>query len=237
MINQYYNNCRSQRHGLHVSFREGDLFSDVAVDKAYKRANQKIVFGKIVSRSAVNQYINSREFLDRGHLAPKADFIFDSQQAATFYYANVRPQWHTFNSGNWERLELAIRKFVIDRHLQLTIYTGTYGTYEINGTKMFLASDSYGLPTIPIPQVFWKVVFDERNGRAVAFVGLNDPYADPNDNSAMHLCSVDVCHLIRWVNFKPIPKSGLMYCCEIDDFSKTVKTLPPIENVYGLLDS
>ncbi|VVC24486.1 Hypothetical protein CINCED_3A001670 [Cinara cedri] len=120
----------SQKDGYRISFKEGGLFPSFSANVAYNRDHQKYMFSKIISRSVANQYINNYAFFARGHLAPRADFIFDSQQAATFYYANVGPQWQSFNNGNWEKLESAIRKFVINKQLELIVYTGTYDILE-----------------------------------------------------------------------------------------------------------
>lgn len=220
-----------------MPFKKGDLFKNILVDKAYKRLNQKIMFGKLLSTSVAGRYINDREFLEIGHLAPRADFIFDSLQGATSYFANAGPQWHSFNCGNWEKLEMATRKLVAKKFRALTIYTGTYGTYKINGTKMYLASDSSGKYTMPIPMAFWKVVLEDDNERAVAFIGLNDPYADVDDNPARHICAKDVCPLIGWVDFNPDPKKGLMYCCELNDFTKAVFNFKKNGIKYGLLNN
>ena len=39
---------------------------------------------------------SSTRYLARGHLAPDADFIYDVQQDATYYFVNVAPQFQTF---------------------------------------------------------------------------------------------------------------------------------------------
>lgn len=44
-------------------------------------------------------------YFARGHLAPDAAFVYDTLQDATYYFANVAPQWQSFNNGNWRQLE------------------------------------------------------------------------------------------------------------------------------------
>lgn len=180
--------------------------------------------------------MSSKQYLARGHLAPMADFVYAAQQRATFYYANTAPQWQSFNTGNWGKLEAAVRALAAAKKATLTVYTGTHGSFRFGEEEVFLAADKSGNRSIPVPLVFWKVVHDEDGGQAVAFVGLNDPKADPADNPARSICRPDVCPDIRWASFKGDAESGLMYCCAVDDLTRTVKTLPPIGTVSLLVD-
>lgn len=217
---------------------EGGLFSDISADGSYKRNNQKKIFDD-QSNLWVNNHVNERQFLARGHFSPMGDFVYGVMQAATFYYANVSPQWQSFNNGNWRSLEIAIRRLASISNLELTIYTGTHGIYKLNGKKVYLTNDASKKPTMPVPLFFWKVVYDQENSKVVAFIGLNDPDADPTDNPLKGVCTVN-CSSIKWIHFKKEPISGLMYCCAVNEFSTLVKTLPPIAknmSQLSLLDS
>lgn len=50
-------------------------------------------------------------YMAKGHLAPDAAFIYDAEQDATYYFANVAPQYQPFNNGNWKAMEGAIRDY------------------------------------------------------------------------------------------------------------------------------
>ena len=50
-------------------------------------------------------------YFARGHLAPDASFIYSAQQDATYYFANVAPQYQACNNGNWKALEGAVRDY------------------------------------------------------------------------------------------------------------------------------
>lgn len=203
------------------------MFANVPVDAAYSRANQALVLG---------DRIGPDRYLARGHLAPRADYVFGAQQTATFHYANAIPQWQQFNAGNWLALESAIRKLAADRPAGLTVYTGTHGVYQAAGRSVYLSKDRAGRPAIPVPLLVWKVVYDEDAGSAVAFVGLNDPdQSDRRGNPADKACGTDVCARVRWVTFKPDAESGLMYCCAVDDLRKTIRTVPSLETASLLL--
>lgn len=219
---------RAQKSFGRVNFMESGLFNSTSANKAYTRINQRLIFAN-QTQQWLNEHDSSSQYIARGHFSPVADFVYGTQQTATFYYANVAPQWQTFNIGNWFQLESAIRKLSINNNLELTVYTGTHGIYKLNRKDVFLTKDKFGEPIIPVPLVFWKVVYNRKNSKAVAFIGLNDPDADPVNNPAKKMC-IDVCDSIKWVNFKPKPVSGLMYCCAVEEFSKIVKTLPPIAN-------
>ena len=89
------------------------------------------------SRELAEHYIQGGElYLARGHLAPNADFIFDSWRDATFHYVNAAPQWQSFNGGpgpsstsparNWATLEDNCRLLAVERGLDLMVYTGIF---------------------------------------------------------------------------------------------------------------
>lgn len=219
---------RSQKNFPRPAFKKDDVFTTVPADAAYSRANQALVLG---DRADPDRY------LARGHLAPRADYVFGAQQTATFHYANAAPQWQRFNAGNWAALESAVRKLAAGRPAGLTVYTGTHGVYRAAGRPVYLSKDRAGRPAIPVPLLFWKVVHDEAAGSAVAFVGLNDPDgAGARGNPAQKACGgTDVCDRVRWVAFKPDADSGPMYCCAVDDLRKTIRTVPSTLGTVSLL--
>lgn len=218
---------RSQKNFPRTAFKKDDVFATVPADAAYSRANQALVLGDRVSPD---------RYLARGHLAPRADYVFGAQQTATFHYANAAPQWQRFNAGNWAALESAARKLAAGRPAGLTVYTGTHEVYRAAGRPVYLSKDRAGRPAIPVPLLFWKVVHDEAAGSAVAFVGLNDPDgAGRRGNPAEKACGTDVCARVRWVEFKADADSGLMYCCAVNDLRKTIRTVPSTLGTVSLL--
>lgn len=83
------------------------------VDWVYSRKYQRKRFAEILnSEELAEKYIrdDTLHFLVRGHLSPKADFVYGAEQSATFHYINVAPQWQIFNAGNWEQVERSIRE-------------------------------------------------------------------------------------------------------------------------------
>jgi hypothetical protein len=177
-------------------------------------------------------------FLARGHFSAKADFVYGSQQNATFHFVNVAPQWQTFNRGNWKALESSVRAYADKKKLDLLVYTGTHDVatlpnFKRNETKLYLYVDSNNNKAIPVPKFYWKAVYDPKSQAGVVFVGINNPHVS-NLQSHYLICN-DVCSKISWVKWdqKNITK-GYSYCCDVGDFRSKVQTLPQFP-VSGLL--
>jgi hypothetical protein len=118
------------------------------------------------------------------------------------------------------------------------VYTGTYGVAKLPNvneiaTDLYLYVDRNNNKGIPVPKFYWKYVYNPKSQAGVVFVGINKPYV--SDPQGDYLICTDVCSQISWVNWdqKNITK-GYSYCCEVEDFRSTVKTLPHFP-VIGLL--
>jgi len=218
-------------------FDPGNFYDAIPVNELYKQTTQLDTLAKILNSTALaGKYIkpnSAKKFLARGHLAPKADFVYAPEQRATFYYVNVAPQWMAFNAGNWNAIEAAVRNLVDRLGRDLEVFTGTYGVSTLPGAdgeqhELHLYVDENGNRAVPVPKVFWKVVYDPATRAGVAVVGVNNPHvsAVPKD---YFLCKNDVCPKLRWLNIdsRKISK-GYVYCCEVEDFRKTVDYFPEI---------
>ncbi|KAK7793479.1 hypothetical protein R5R35_010153 [Gryllus longicercus] len=178
------------------------------------------------------QYIanNSDYYLARGHMVAKADFVWAQQQRATFYYINAAPQWQTFNGGNWERLESSVRRLAATRERDLLVITGAWGRARLphaSGKPADLFVNAQGL--IPVPALYWKVVFDSSTGEGAAFVGVNNPYTTLAGEPRLALCK-DVCASIDWVSWAPDSvKAGEGYCCEVDALRAAIPDVPQLK--------
>ena len=116
-------------------------------------------------------------------------------------------------------------------------YTGTLGllTYENKekeSIELYLWNKkqrgSEVTKGIPVPQYYYKIVYDEQANKGVAFLGLNDPYSE--DLKSSDLLCTNICDKIEW--FKEEVKKyqqeeyGHITCCDIQDFAENV-----VENV------
>lgn len=104
-----------------------------------------------------------RSGYDRGHMAPSGDMPTPEAQYQSFTLANVVPQVRSFNSGLWQRIEIAVRNLAV-REGELFVVTG----------PVF----SGGADTVPsgrvrVPQSLFKAVYDPARGQAGAYVADN----------------------------------------------------------------
>ncbi|KAK9678902.1 DNA/RNA non-specific endonuclease [Popillia japonica] len=220
------------------SWLQGSGFYTVGalnVNKLYTRAQQRITINALLGLDAFDfKYVAERGdlYLARGHLAAKADFIYGAQHRLTFYFVNAAPQWQIFNGQNWKYLEDNIRKFASRNNVDLIIYTGTHGVatlpHATSGadTELYLYANGT-TRGIPIPRLFWKVFYEPKTRTGAAFIGVNNPYImDP----AKDIICTDICDRYDWLTWKADNVTlGYCYCCTLDEFSKTVTTLPSVQ--------
>ena len=223
------------------SFIQDDLYPGLSVDNLYTRNTQRETISSILGSTQLgNQYVDSSSdyFLSRGHLTAKADFVYGTFQRATFHFANVAPQWQTFNGRNWNSLEMSVRDYADKNKVNLEVYTGTHEAAtlpDVAGVQreLHLYHDKNNNQGLRVPKFYWKVVYNPKTQEGIALVGINNPYvANPSGD---YIFCTDVCSKVSWLQWdqKNVQK-GYSYCCEVDDFRATVKTLPQF-SVTGLL--
>lgn len=136
----------------------------------------------------------------------------------------------------------------------LTIYTGTYD-------KLTLASERTGRRTlyleendkIEVPKWFWKIVHNETSDSAIVLMTLNNPHAKLVDAQSINLQNLEtkllltiyiftgfcqnICSSVGLIShgLKSL-KKGYTYCCELNDFRKTVTTVPSNLNPKNILE-
>lgn len=222
------------------------LYNARDVNSDYKKDNQLQTFTKLLGseKLAEDFYQESKNlFLSRGHLAAKTDFIFGSQQLATFWVANIAPQWQSFNGGNWEKVEVGVRKLAADRDLNLNIYTGTYGVMKTLDSseppelvELYLYIYANNKTSIPVPQIYYKVIIDTKSNDGVVIVGVNNPFIDEAEIKKSYMFCDDVADKIKWIEWEVHNiEKGYMYACEVGSFTKEVTELPDLTTVKGLL--
>jgi hypothetical protein len=146
-----------------TNFTQDTFFPMMSVENLYNRTTQRKTIRDILHSPKLDyKYIarKSNFYLARGHLSAKDDFVYGSQQRATFHSVNVAPQWQTFNGGNWYALEDSVRKYANTSKHNLDVYTVTYGILtfpDVNGTEteLYLHVDSNNNKAIPVPKLFW----------------------------------------------------------------------------------
>lgn len=223
------------------SFLQGSFYNtDTAVNTLYTRATQRVTINNLIGlASNSTKYIQETNsyYMARGHLTAKADFVFGAQHRLTFHYVNAAPQWQTFNGGNWNSLEQNVRTFAANTGFDLIVYTGTYGVatlpHETTGedVQLYLYIDSNNNRGLPVPQVYWKFVYEPVYKNGIVFIGVNNPY----DELSRNLLCDDVTDGITWLTWKKDDQqAGYSYGCSVDEFRQVVSYFPDVE-VLGLL--
>lgn len=223
-------------------FIAGDNYRLIPVETLFSPRGQKAAVARIVGQNIIDTYITQSQLLSRGHLAAKTDFVFAFSERATFHYVNCAPQWTGFNGGNWNTLEVDLRNHIHAAGYNTTIYTGTYDVASLltqfgRRENLYLYSDENENPVIPIPQYFYKVVYEPNTQRGIAFVGINNPYYTPKEARALFFCE-DLCRgkeNFNWLTWHPDNAvEGYTFCCTVPNFRDVVKHLPEFE-VSGIL--
>ncbi|KAH9632767.1 hypothetical protein HF086_012102 [Spodoptera exigua] len=224
------------------NFAASTFYPGVPVDDMYKVATQKETIAELVGNDLANKYITNRQYLARGHLAAKTDFIYASGQRASFYFINVAPQWQPFNAGNWNSVEQYLRARIGQAGYNTVVYTGTFGVSQLRDendrlVNVYLYTDANNNPQIPVPLYYYKVVYDAGRRLGTAFVSINNPYYTESEVRALTFCT-DHCRnnsAFSWLKWQPDRiDMGYSFCCTVDDFRRTVPHLPAF-TVTGLL--
>lgn len=107
--------------------------------------------------------------LDRGHMAPSADFRWSREaNAQTFCLTNVCPQDRTLNGGLWLELEQRCRAWA--KRYGATVHV-------VCGPLFHGAVRTIGKGRVAVPSAFFKAVLIEvkEQSYAIAFVMPNEP--------------------------------------------------------------
>ncbi|XP_012064246.1 PREDICTED: uncharacterized protein LOC105627575 [Atta cephalotes] len=219
-------------------FLVGKFYPGINIDYLYKFETQLDTLARILKsiKLAKKRLKKSLQFLSRGHIVAKGDFVYGNQQRSTFWYLNTAPQWQTFNSGNWNSLEISVRRFAASRRLDLDVYTGVHSqmTMEDIHNKQQPVYLHPKDAVMSVPKFYWKVIYDPLSKRGTAFVGLNDPFITLVTDD-VYLCT-DISERIKWLNWRPCNITlGISYACSVADLRKAVPVVPPLDVIDILM--
>lgn len=131
---------------------------------------------------------------DRGHLAPAADFRWNKEaMRESFYYTNIATQNKDFNRGAWAKLETQVREFAIDAD-EIYVVTGVVLNQK-------LAQIPQGTYSVSIPKYFYKILYDLKQPKAIAFLMPNKNIVYDIDK---YIVSVDSIESLTELDFLPI---------------------------------
>lgn len=225
-----------------ISFQTAGFFGGKNVDKLYTQVTQQETINAELDGEASKYFDNAKNvYLARGHMGAKADFVYGTQQRATFLFINAAPQWQVFNAGNWARVEDGVRAWVSKNKINVQCYTGVYGVTTLPNkegreTPLYLSHDSNNNGLIPVPKIYFRVVIQPATKKGIVFVGVNNPHLTLAQIKKDYVFCTDVSDKVNYINWKKTDiTAGYSYACEVSDFLRTVKTLPALTATGGLL--
>lgn len=151
------------------------------------------------------------------------------------FFINVAPQWVSVQQGNWFQIERLARFLSQKAQSCLTIFTGTFDILtlpsERTGKRTIFLEDG---DKFSVPKWFWKILLNETSDSAIVLLTLNNPHAKLAE--AQGFCN-NICSSAGLISagLKRLTK-GYTYCCELNDFKKTVTFLPKDLNAKNLLE-
>ncbi len=123
---------------------------------------------------------------DRGHLAPSADFRWSKTALSeSYFYSNMSPQVADFNRGRWAELEGLVRGYLYhNSNTQLYVVSGPI-------LKDDLPVIERGINKLSIPKLYFKVIADVKNKKAIAFIMPNQLITYPVESFAVSIDKVE----------------------------------------------
>lgn len=150
-------------------------------------------FSVLTGSASLDDYRSSG--YDRGHLAPAADFKWNTDaMSETFYMSNMSPQEKEFNRGKWADLESAVR---LNAYYDETLYVTTGPIfYKDKPVKRI------GKNKVAVPHAYYKalMVANEGDEKAIGFVLPNENLTSPLVSYTM---SIDELENITGLDFFP----------------------------------
>ncbi|XP_058123739.1 uncharacterized protein LOC131282145 [Anopheles ziemanni] len=135
---------------------------------------------------------------------------------------------------NFDRLLEDIRALEVT---EVEIFTGAHGVLTLQdkhnqSAEVYLVTNRF-----PVPKLHWTVVRSQDKATAIAI--FNKPQLTEQEREQNAFCT-SVCEQISWLKklheadaWQNV-RDGYVLCCEVEDFRRTVKEMPPIAGINGL---
>lgn len=215
--------------------QDKDFFTVPDLNKVFTEVAERLMINSVLGLNLTDTtYVvdeKSEIYLSRSLIAGNTEFFYPAQQTASFKYVNAAPQWQMVNNGNWEQTRNATINYASQHNVNLIIWTGTYEVatlphkYSQVQTQLFLYLHDT-TKKIPVPAVFWKVVYCPANNQGVVLIVENN---HPNEKSPIkHIPCDDVNTSITWLHWTKTNTKGYAYACNISDFRQTVTDVPDL---------
>ncbi|ENN82866.1 hypothetical protein YQE_00768, partial [Dendroctonus ponderosae] len=211
------------------------IFTLTNVNNLFTQATQRVTINALLGLPTGSFNViqnNNNYFLSRGHLTARSDFFYAAQQNSTFQFLNALPQWQTFNGFNWDQAETDVQDYAESNNVNLQVWTGGFGVttlpHATTGRETELYLHVSGTQrSLPVPEIFWKVVYNPISQRGVALIGVNNPYKTAAQIN--RFCD-DRSDLLPWLNWQRNNQMrGISWACTVTAFRRIVNTFPDIE--------
>lgn len=135
--------------------------------KGEERTNQFYADPRVPKkgRAELSDYRSQEPPVDRGHLAPAADAPNQRAMAQSFALSNMVPQSPESNRKSWSDVEKATRKFA---------HRAGGDVFVFSGPLFDAGHATVGRNKVWKPTRLFKLVYDEKSGRAWAHILKND---------------------------------------------------------------
>ncbi|EAT39316.1 AAEL008857-PA [Aedes aegypti] len=208
------------------TWRTDGIDAKIDPDALYTQTTQFERFEALLgSKAQAEKYIEpGRTFLNRGHLTPRGDGIFQTWKHATFFYTNAIPQWNVINEGNWNNIEQRVRIVASLLQEDVLVIQGSFGVLSLPNDANQSIAISLSAAGLDVPLWMWKILKSPSKNAGIAFVTLNNPYETKKPDEL--LCT-NVCERYGWTeqdynNFT----AGFTYCCDPNDLVRMVPHIP-----------
>lgn len=157
-------------HPLHPSYMTS------AVDRTNKWQYDPAI-AKEFQPNLKNAFNHTRRgTIARGHLFPSGDRTHNKlANEMTFYYTNMAAQYSKFNSGQWNNLESAVRKWTAEYGDTVYVVTGVILEHPIKETT----TDKSG-GVFPVPDYYYKAIMKKPRGKAPKCLAFKMPNSPEN---------------------------------------------------------
>lgn len=224
-------------------FRTGSYYHGRNVRQLYSIDHQRKIIRDIIGVGNEDIIkVSENWYFVPSQLAARSEFIYDSQQKTTFYFINTAPQWQSILVGNWRHIVYGVQNYVSKNSIDVDIYTGTFGVYEIANDQdirqpIYLAVDeATGKGVIPVPKFFYKIMVEKITKKGIAFVIVNDPHADQYDIDHYYQLCEDISHKVNYMEWDQEQFGmGFSFACDVNDLALGVAHLPFSLRTTGLL--
>ncbi|XP_058058214.1 uncharacterized protein LOC131209221 isoform X1 [Anopheles bellator] len=138
---------------------------------------------------------------------------------------------------NYDRLLHDIRALEVP---DIEIYTGAHGVMTLKdkhdqNAEVFLVREN----RFPVPKIHWTVV--KSGDRALAFALFSKPQLTEQELEKQGTFCVSLCDQVTWLrklreeDAWRTARAGYVLCCEVEEFRRTIKEMPPIAGVKAML--